>query len=198
MKRFGILACAALSLSGAFATAAVAGAPLPVTVTQTTTGSAGNYTYDFTVDNQIGDNQSIYFFGVNDTSGTVSYGSAPSPFTTYGGFGTDNAFYNLAWIDDVSYTGFGTGQQLGGFTLFDTALVPQNGFSFFAYGTGDEYTGGGSTGGNPSNPLFEGTAVSAVGAAPEPGTWVMLIAGFGMVGFAMRRRPTVRAAIRFA
>jgi len=31
-------------------------------------------------------------------------------------------------------------------------------------------------------------------AIPEPTTWAMLIAGFGMVGFASRRRRTVRAA----
>lgn len=30
--------------------------------------------------------------------------------------------------------------------------------------------------------------VSAVGAAPEPGTWAMLILGFGVAGTALRRR----------
>ena len=28
-----------------------------------------------------------------------------------------------------------------------------------------------------------------IGAVPEPGTWVLLVAGFGMVGFGLRRRP---------
>ncbi len=34
------------------------------------------------------------------------------------------------------------------------------------------------------------------GAVPEPATWAMLIAGFGVIGGAMRRRraPTLRAA----
>ena len=35
-------------------------------------------------------------------------------------------------------------------------------------------------------------------AVPEPGTWAMLLAGFGMLGAAMRRKskaPRVRAAI---
>ena len=32
------------------------------------------------------------------------------------------------------------------------------------------------------------------GSVPEPATWAMMIAGFGMTGFAMRRRPTLRAA----
>ncbi|WP_380874704.1 hypothetical protein ACFB49_00770 [Sphingomonas sp. DBB INV C78] len=34
-------------------------------------------------------------------------------------------------------------------------------------------------------------------AVPEPASWAMMIAGFGMVGGAMRRR-TVRASVRFA
>lgn len=41
---------------------------------------------------------------------------------------------------------------------------------------------------------FTLSAVTAVAAVPEPATWAMLIAGFGMIGFAMRRRPNVRAS----
>ncbi len=38
-----------------------------------------------------------------------------------------------------------------------------------------------------------GTVVPPGGVIPEPGTWAMLIAGFGMVGFAARRRRTTVA-----
>ncbi|MEH3123111.1 MAG: FxDxF family PEP-CTERM protein [Sphingomonas phyllosphaerae] len=31
-------------------------------------------------------------------------------------------------------------------------------------------------------------------AVPEPGTWALMILGFGVVGYAMRRRPSVRFA----
>jgi hypothetical protein len=31
---------------------------------------------------------------------------------------------------------------------------------------------------------------------PEPGTWAMLIVGFGLVGFAMRRRSDALATVR--
>lgn len=41
------------------------------------------------------------------------------------------------------------------------------------------------------------TPVTAVAAVPEPATWGMMIAGFGAVGFAMRRRRT-QATVRFA
>ncbi|RYD25932.1 MAG: PEP-CTERM sorting domain-containing protein [Lysobacteraceae bacterium] len=34
----------------------------------------------------------------------------------------------------------------------------------------------------------------ATPAVPEPGTWALMILGFGVVGYAMRRRPSVRFA----
>jgi hypothetical protein len=37
-------------------------------------------------------------------------------------------------------------------------------------------------------------ATSALGAIPEPGTWAMMIAGFGLVGAAARRRGVARTA----
>jgi hypothetical protein len=46
---------------------------------------------------------------------------------------------------------------------------------------------GGNTG--VSNISFDGT-----GAVPEPSTWMLLIGGFGMVGFAARRRRTLATA----
>jgi PEP-CTERM motif len=35
-------------------------------------------------------------------------------------------------------------------------------------------------------------SISAVAAVPEPATWAMMLAGFGVVGFALRRRQSVR------
>jgi len=37
-----------------------------------------------------------------------------------------------------------------------------------------------------------------VAAVPEPGTWAMMLAGFGMIGFAARRRQSVKTTVRFA
>jgi hypothetical protein len=35
-------------------------------------------------------------------------------------------------------------------------------------------------------------------AVPEPATWAMMLAGFGLVGFAMRRRRQSHPTVRFA
>ena len=39
---------------------------------------------------------------------------------------------------------------------------------------------------------------SAISAAPEPGTWAMMILGFGLAGAALRRRPTVTTRVSYA
>lgn len=39
---------------------------------------------------------------------------------------------------------------------------------------------------------------AAAGAVPEPAGWAMMIAGFGLVGFTMRRRQSVRVSYRLA
>ena len=36
------------------------------------------------------------------------------------------------------------------------------------------------------------------GAVPEPTTWTMLLLGFGMIGFAMRKRSNVRTTVSYA
>jgi hypothetical protein len=51
----------------------------------------------------------------------------------------------------------------------------------------------GQTSGNPSGLRVEFTA-SDVTAVPEPASWAMMIAGFGLVGAAMRRRTTAAIA----
>lgn len=40
--------------------------------------------------------------------------------------------------------------------------------------------------------------VLAAPAVPEPATWAMMLAGFGMIGFAARRRSSVKTSVRYA
>lgn len=39
--------------------------------------------------------------------------------------------------------------------------------------------------------------IDAAGAVPEPATWAMLVAGFGVIGFAMRRRENQTTRVSF-
>lgn len=60
-----------------------------------------------------------------------------------------------------------------------------------------EYTATPGGDGNDYNGNFRITAAS-VGAVPEPATWAMMLAGFGMIGFAARRRSSVKTTVRYA
>jgi hypothetical protein len=63
--------------------------------------------------------------------------------------------------------------------------------------------GGGAAPGGPSSVVFPfqsafagGTFVAA--AIPEPATWALMLVGFGMIGFAMRKRSRVRTTVNYA
>jgi hypothetical protein len=74
--------------------------------------------------------------------------------------------------------------------------------------SGDAYTGGRAifttevypncarTGNCDLN--FRVTGTSAVAAVPEPTTWAMMIAGFGIVGFSLRRRSKQAVRVTYA
>lgn len=40
--------------------------------------------------------------------------------------------------------------------------------------------------------------IAVTAAVPEPATWALMLVGFGAVGYAMRKRPTVRVSHTFA
>jgi hypothetical protein len=61
----------------------------------------------------------------------------------------------------------------------------------FSQGTSGGYESDNHTVGRWSR--ISGTVVSGSDVVPEPASWAMLIAGFGLVGAAMRRRQTVLA-----
>lgn len=44
---------------------------------------------------------------------------------------------------------------------------------------------------------YEGTDLQLL-AVPEPSTWVLMLSGFGMIGFAARRRQSISTTIRYS
>ena len=56
--------------------------------------------------------------------------------------------------------------------------------------------GGGTDGGVAGNAYFRNLSLSS--AVPEPATWAMMLLGFGMIGFAMRKRSNLRTTVSYA
>ena len=131
--------------------------------------------------------------------------TGPCAFTRTFTFGTPAGF-NLASLDISSVS-------TSAFTNIDFTSVLFNGVSFNTLATGvSEFrnllnqslvTGGtnnlvvsGTTGGNAS---FTGNiAFAQVAAVPEPGTWAMMLLGFGAMGVSIRRRRRVPALLQVA
>jgi hypothetical protein len=145
----------------------------PVVVTYDLSGSAGAWVLDFSVTNNIGGSNEIYFFGVQLSSGTIigspnffpGGGSGFNPSTLVEGPGP-NIFYNNVWEvdnqtlvnDGLDYRNFviQPGQTLGGFQLLDSNLAAPTIISWMVFAEGGTYTGADYFH-RPDNPGFAGT-----------------------------------------
>ena len=77
-------------------------------------------------------------------------------------------------------------------------LTGANTLSFIINDTGAGISGGLTNG--PAGPTaynFAGS-VSFSQAVPEPATWALMLLGFGVIGFAMRKRSIVRTTVTYA
>lgn len=120
-------------------------------------------------------------------------------------------------LDGGNYSNHGfasLGSLPGGVSAILNNGTPGNIVDFF-YGFGggkvyyssipfDFYLGGGGNNGDSFRNIYGPNVVAQAaslagdvnGAVPEPGTWALMIAGFGLVGAAMRRRQ--KATVRYA
>lgn len=196
MKTLRLAAVAALSAS-VLAFSAASAAPI---VTGSVTGSAGAWTHTFTVQNNLGGTNNIYFFGVRMPNGTevsAPAGWDPNQWPTWDntGYGGSSTVYNNVWIRG-SGTGITPGSS-GVFTVLENSATAMTGIQWFAYAVGGTYTGGDNFN-TTSNPGFEGRIGNAVAPVPEPSVWALMILGMGAVGGAMRRRQKQALSVRFA
>jgi len=159
----------------------------PIDVSYTTTGSAGNWILDFSVTNNLGDTNDVYFFGVKLSSNGVI--GSPSGYSQYAGASWNNSFYggsstiyNNNWIDG-SYGHLFSGQTVSGFEVHVTDVVAPSDIDWFAYAFHGTYTGGGNFN-TSTNPGFEGQTDAISVSEPE----ALLLMAIGLLGIGVAKR----------
>lgn len=107
------------------------------------------------------------------------------------GTGALPAFFTSGAVGNPTF-GIGTAN----FGIFlDKAYAPGStitGLKTVYFGFDDQIT-------NPDDDNHDDFIVSAtIEAVPEPSTWAMMLAGFGIIGFCARRRQTANARVAFS
>jgi hypothetical protein len=133
----------------------------------TLTDSSGTQVASFTVNTSPDGNDASSFFYYQPS---VSYGGPPVEYLV---FYTEGAGGGFAFFDSggEATVNLGGSQVFGGTTSSPTF---QSGSSYELYGT--------------VNGVEGSYTLSITAAVPEPGTWLMMILGFGVVGVALRRK----------
>lgn len=140
----------------------------------------------------------FYVFGVDRGMGTARFGAIAS-----------NVLFDSVVVINSNGTGFTRDLLLGVSTTLApsaisltgssisasvaAALLPSTGFAPAAY-TYNLWPRSPGAGNGTIADFAPDNSNAAVTAVPEPQTWALLIAGFGLVGTAARRRRTVHAA----
>jgi hypothetical protein len=188
-----------VALAGIFVWGGAAQATVPVLVTDKVTGSPGDWTYDFSVTNNLNGTNDIYFFGVQlatrDIVGSPPFFD-PNLQTSWDNSsrGGSSIVYNNIWLNATSgganNTSIMPGQTLGGFEVTEATATPQSSVPWFAFAFNGTWTGGGNFN-TTTNPGFEGTS----SAIPEFPTWAMMGLGFAALGFAGYRASRKTGAV---
>ena len=183
-----------------FAVAALVAA-VPATANLVTNGSfeTGDFTGFTQFDNTGFSGVTTTFTGVNPTDG--SFQAFFGPVGSTGGISQDIATvagknYTVSF-DLYNFGGATTSEAVsfGGTTLESTVNPPASPYSTHTYhvtATGATTTLAFTFRHDPSYFLLDNVSVTP--GVPEPAAWALMIAGFGLVGSALRRRAVALAA----
>ena len=203
MKRYLLAATAALS----FASAAQAATDLTSAMVTGPSGTiwntnSGDTFYTVFLQRPIGTllNPNDNFSGSATTEGGNNFTIAGDGFPSGNALNSDSTYrLTLSFADGATITGdytFGAGPNSGGvFSNGTTATVGNSTYTLTGFGWDRSRADNVSpfravSGGDPFDYTgqFSYSAMTALGAVPEPATWAMLLLGFGVMGGAMRTR----------
>jgi hypothetical protein len=149
---------------------------------------------------------SLMAASASNAAGILHYTFSPNSYYDYGSpsvntpvtgsFDFDKVTGALSNVNYTSVSGnFTTGAE---YNPGDATQIyfGQFGGNYDVYQLAGSLTGGGtvaiSSGTHPSIPISAGGSLTTnvVGGVPEPGTWAMMLMGFGGLGFVLRGRRT--------
>lgn len=191
-KSLTLLACgSALAFAAVPASAAVyvvsqSGGGVSATGTITTDGTLGSLGNANVIDWQ---------FNLNDGSGTFSLNGSANSQRSISGSGLTATATGLFF----DFSG-------AGFALFQNPSIG-SGVNFICF-AGNNVCGGGTNrtsitvsnfgGGFAQQGVQQIGRLDGQGAVPEPATWALMMLGFGGIGYAMRRRASVKTTVSYA
>ena len=149
--------------------------------------------------------------GTQDGPSGYENGTVSTPNVAYNAFGNpasisadtspfslNSGYFTAAWNDGLTVSVVG---QVGGVDTYSTsfeidtqaAVLETFNWADLSSVTFTSF-GGTNHGYNGTGPHFalDNLTVNVTGAVPEPATWAMMLAGFGMIGMAMRKPAGVR------
>lgn len=173
-----IFAAALTAATFAIATPAMAVTTIPLT------NANGSFTGAFASDSKTGTFMDEYQFSV-PTAGFVGASVITLAFNLPGQNPTVTFMLSEVLLNGVALTLTPSGEY--NYTAQSTGAIPSqvNPQTLVVKGT---VSNGAAT--YSGNVAFR----AAAAAVPEPASWALMILGFGVVGYAMRRRPSVRFA----